>query len=334
MRKCKFAAQKRSSKTLQKRPLLNSGVQSKSGAGKRNVDNWLDFNQKLLNGDHVVAPTKVMSSDLSTKAAKSSRKQSLEMTGAIKHLESTNACSRNPRNPSNSMTIEEFTDEQATTIQKCLKGRALKRAAKAMKRLAADQSHRKELMMCLGESSAMRDGLLLLLGAKDPEIAATCSNSDKTFVLDKARHLHDALCVMVAFTEEKECVTWLQRCELSAEMNFDQHAGRTAMKWCFQLHKRPDNRMGAVLKWMHSSRQRVSWSAHSPFPEDKSLLVRFKFWARSDLETLTVNKVQAWIDEILLKDWSADDFYNNKILHPVSCNMTARWMIEAGFKCK
>jgi hypothetical protein len=79
-------------KTLQKRPLLNSGVQSKSGAGKRNVDNWLDFNQKLLNGDHVVAPTKVLSSHSSTKAVNSSRKQSLEMSGAIKHLESANAC--------------------------------------------------------------------------------------------------------------------------------------------------------------------------------------------------------------------------------------------------
>jgi hypothetical protein len=49
--------------------------------GKGKVDNWLDFNQKLLNGDHVVAPTKVLSSDSSTKAVNSSRKQSLEMSG-------------------------------------------------------------------------------------------------------------------------------------------------------------------------------------------------------------------------------------------------------------
>jgi hypothetical protein len=113
-------------------------------------------------------------------------------------------------------------------------------------------------MLRLGKSLAPRDGSSLLLGAKDPEIAATCSDSDKTFVLDKARHLHNALRIMVASTEQKKRVTWLWCCELSAKMNFDQRAGRTAMKWCLQLHERPDNKMGAALKWMRSSRRRVS----------------------------------------------------------------------------
>jgi hypothetical protein len=49
----------------------------------------------------------------------------------------------------------------------------------------------------------MRDGLSLLLGAEDPEIAATYTNSDNAFVLDKARHLHDALRLMVTNTQEK-----------------------------------------------------------------------------------------------------------------------------------
>jgi hypothetical protein len=35
--------------------------------GKRNVDNWLDFNQKLLNGDYVVPPTEVQSGDSTKK---------------------------------------------------------------------------------------------------------------------------------------------------------------------------------------------------------------------------------------------------------------------------
>jgi hypothetical protein len=74
------------------------------------------------------------------------RKKSLEMSAAIKYLEPSNIFSRNPANQSNNMTVEEFLDKQATTIQKCLKGQALKRAAKAMRRLATDQSYRKELM--------------------------------------------------------------------------------------------------------------------------------------------------------------------------------------------
>ena len=106
--------------------------------GKRKVDDWLDFNRKLLNGEFTVLipPTEVQSGDSSKKAmaVKSSvaRKKSLEMTAAIKYLEPSNIFSRNPSNPSNNMTIEEFLNKQATTIQKCSRGEALKRAAKAM----------------------------------------------------------------------------------------------------------------------------------------------------------------------------------------------------------
>jgi hypothetical protein len=101
------------------------------------------------------------------------------------------------------MTIKELLDKQATTIQKCIKGEAWKRAAKAMRRLATDQSYRKELMLYLGKSLATRDGFSLLLGVEDPEIASTYTDSDELFVLDKARHLHDALRIMTTNKEEK-----------------------------------------------------------------------------------------------------------------------------------
>jgi hypothetical protein len=47
---------------------------------------------------------------------------------------------------------------------------------------------------------------------------------------------------------------------------------------------------------------------------------------------LTVNKAQAWVNKTLLTDWSAHDLENSKILFPVSRNIAARWIIEAGFK--
>ena len=133
-----------------------------------------------------------------------------------------------------------------------MSGEALKRAAKAMRRLATDQSYRKEHMLYLGKSLAMKDRLSLLLGAKDPEIAATYTDSDKLFVLDKPRHVHDALCIMINNTEENKSITWLRCCELSAELNFNQYTGRTIMKWYLQLHERPDNKKVFVLKWMRS----------------------------------------------------------------------------------
>jgi hypothetical protein len=46
-----------------------------------------------------------------------------------------------------------------------------------------------------------------------------------------------------------------------------------------------------------------------------------------------VNKAQAWVNKILLKDRSAEDLDSSKILYPVSRNhIAARWMLEAGFK--
>jgi hypothetical protein len=307
--------------------------------GKQKVDDWLELHQKLLNGVFTVTeatPTEVQSCDLSKKAmyvnCSGARKKSLEMSGSIEHLESSNILSRNPCNPSNTMTVEEFLDKQATTIQKCLKGRCLRRASKAVRRLATDQRYRIELMRYLAKFLATKDGLALLLGAEDPEIAATYTESDRLFVLEKARHLHDALRVMVASTEEKRPITWLRCCELSAESHFHQYTGRTIMKWYLQLHERRDTEKEIPLKWMRSSRGRYSRSAKSPFSEDESLMVQFKSWARSDLETLTVNKAQAWINKTLLKDWSAEDLENSKILFPVSRNIAARWMLEAGFK--
>jgi hypothetical protein len=61
-------------------------------------------------------------------------------------------------------------------------------------------------------------------------------------------------------------------------------------------------------------------------------MVQVKTWTRSDLETFTVNKAQAWINKTLLKDWSAEDLDNSKILYPIYRNIAARWMLEAGFK--
>jgi hypothetical protein len=314
---------------------------NEAGTGRRKVDDWFADKQKLLNGVFTVTPrpTEVQSCDLSKKAigvrnCSGARKKSLEMSASIQYLESNNIFSRNPSNPSNNMTVEEFLNKQAKTIQKCLKGRALRRAAKAMRRLATDQAYRKELMRYLGKSLVTRDGLSLLVGAEDVEIAATYTDSDRLFVLDKARHLHDALRMMITYVEERVSITWLRCCELSAESHFNQYTGRTIMKWYLQLHERRETRkgVGLGLKWMRSSRGRTSRSAKSPFSEDESLMVQFKSWARSDLETLTVNKAQAWINKTLLKDWSAEDLDNSKILFPVSRNIAARWMLEAGFK--
>ena len=68
-------------------------------------------------------------------------------------------------------------------------------AAKAMssRRLGTDLSYHKELMLYLGKSIATRDGLSLLLGVEYPAIAATYTDTDKVFVLDKVFIAHKYL---------------------------------------------------------------------------------------------------------------------------------------------
>ena len=74
--------------------------------------------------------------------------------------------------------------------------------------------------------------------------------------------------------------------------------------------------------------------ALSPFAEDKSLTVQFKSWARVDLEHLTIHKVQDFINNKLLCDWTTQQLRVNKISYPVSIYIVSRWMKEAGFRYK
>jgi len=60
----------------------------------------------------------------------------------------------------------------------------------------------------------------------------------------------------------------------------------------------------------------MSNEANSPFSEDKSLMIQLKSWARQDLEHLTVKKSSAFINDVLLSDWSAAQLQNYKIYFP------------------
>ena len=67
---------------------------NEAGTGKGKVDDWLDFNQILLNGDLTLPPTDLRSGNLSKKAmavkCSGARKKSLKMSAAIKYLEPSN----------------------------------------------------------------------------------------------------------------------------------------------------------------------------------------------------------------------------------------------------
>ena len=110
------------------------------------------MNQRLLGGDfNINLPAEVNPKKASIAVNTSgTRKKSFEMTrSAITFVDSKHIRSRNLNNPSNDMTIEEFLGRRATKIQKCLKGRALRCAVEAMRRLVTDQSYCKALCSIL-----------------------------------------------------------------------------------------------------------------------------------------------------------------------------------------
>jgi hypothetical protein len=189
-----------------------------------------------------------------------------------------------------------------------------------------EQGYRMTIMSAMATILSNSDWKSLLLGGHDPEIAATYSKFDQDHALDKAHHVHEALRTMCSAQLEKKVVTWGECCELAALANFNKYTGRTVMVWYSKLHKTKNQ-----MKFRRSLRGRESNAAKSPFLEDESLTLKFKAWARDDLEHLTVSKVTEWVNLELLQDWTASQLYTNKIKYPISQNIAARWMRESGF---
>jgi hypothetical protein len=189
-----------------------------------------------------------------------------------------------------------------------------------------EQGYRMTIMSAMATILSNSDWKSLLLGGHDPEIAATYSKFDQDHALDKAHHVHEALRTMCSAQLEKKVVTWGECCELAALANFNKYTGRTVMVWYSKLHKTKNQ-----MKFRRSLRGRESNAAKSPFLEDESLTLKFKAWARDDLEHLTVSKVTEWVNLELLQDWTASQLYTNKIKYPISQNIAARWMRESAF---
>ena len=109
-------------------------------------------------------------------------------------------------------------------------------------------------------------------------------------------------------------------------MNFKQVTRAQIVEdWYLQLHKT------RYKRFKQSLRGKDTTSEKSPFAENKELTMRFKMWARSDIEHLSVIKAHNFINNKLLSKWTAQELMNNKISYPVSLHVCARWTKEAGF---
>ena len=126
---------------------------------------------------------------------------------------------------------------------------------------------------------------------------------------------------MVDYCEREEAITWIQCCNISVKNNYNKiKRGRTVADWYLALHRYDS------IKFRRSKRGRESYLEISPFMEDELLLTQFKSWARIDLEHLSVQKSQDFINTKLLADWTAHQLCVNIISYPVAEFIVTRWM--------
>ena len=122
-------------------------------------------------------------------------------------------------------------------------------------------------------------------------------------------------------------ITWFEACENACALNYKQIMQRhTVVHWYLQLHQAKD------MKFKRSTKGKASTISKSPFTENEELTIRFKMWARSDIENLSVQKSHEFINTKLLNNWTTEQLANNLISFPVSLHVCSRWMKEAGFR--
>mmetsp|Transcript_29494 Transcript_29494/g.44654 ORF Transcript_29494/g.44654 Transcript_29494/m.44654 type:complete len:126 (+) Transcript_29494:407-784(+) len=122
---------------------------------------------------------------------------------------------------------------------------------------------------------------MLLLGADDPEIRSDFSPFGHVESKTRCRSVEG---------DDRHLSLWSTVCE-----------------WYYEFT------MKNLKRFKRSERGRASSKAESPFFENEELLIKFKQWARTDLEHFNVEKAQSFINEKLLGSWTAEELKNNKI---------------------
>ena len=141
----------------------------------------------------------------------------------------------------------------------------------------------------------------MILGADNQEVGATVSDFDKPHVSMKARHVIDALQVLVTKTDSNTPFTWKEACIKLSIRNYKNVGWQTIIQWYQDMLTTTTG----DLRFTRSFCGKSSSMACSPYAEDESLLVEFKSWAWSDLDKLTIKKAAEWVNKKVCRELSA-----------------------------
>ena len=163
---------------------------------KTNIQNMVDGKMDLSLLQPLQEPLTVTSASDCPVDGKQKRKPSprLQKSYAMSASYALNAKVKRSGNPMNALpswdlVVREFIATiYVRKIQRFLKRRSTKRAAKSMRDTIHNQSYRHSLLVYLTKHISENASESLLMGGDDPEVASTYSEFDKKHVLMKARH--------------------------------------------------------------------------------------------------------------------------------------------------
>ena len=101
-----------------------------------------------------------------------------------------------------------------------------------------DQTYCTQIITYLSNFICLDTCYKLLLGSDDVEVVSTFSVHAKSHVTVKARHIADALTILVAAVNTENPISWLKCCELATIKNYNiVKRARTIADWYLQHHQ-------------------------------------------------------------------------------------------------
>jgi hypothetical protein len=238
------------------------------------------------------------------------RRMAIAMSSNTFLQEQTGISNRNPMLAPGGSLAQLTREAAASKVQGYIRMRQLFRGVKAQTRTKRDQTYQElvlgYLQKFISAPCHKEKWKQLLLGADDPEVAATFSEYERDHVIEKARCILNALQVLYDKTAKGEPCTWQKACKMLATISCKTH-WKTIQGWYLELHHKFDDNSSLLdLCFKRSKAGTVEWAAQSPFGKDESLMIQLKLWARADLEHLTIQKCADWVNTTLLSDWTSE----------------------------
>jgi hypothetical protein len=181
-----------------------------------------------------------------------------------------------------------FREKAGTVLNTWLRNRLSHRARQNTERVLQNQVKREEIIKSLNVKIRSNAWRKLLVGCEDDEIAVTTTEHDRSWVIVQATHVCRALEIQCHAVTSDQSMIWRDCCNQAATEGKRVEAS-TIMEW-FRLFNRGTMEDYSAERFPISQRGKsATFRLISPFdPEygDERLTMKFKAWAREDLEKL------------------------------------------------